>query len=123
MQCENAVEPRPLLDRILSGEEQALSFNKAAKLPELQRDNRAPALGQLYRYARRGVRGVVLEASLIGGSLVTTREAVGRFLQKLNDPDARTTATVGDTPRRQGAAAKRAHDAAMRELTRAGLAG
>jgi len=38
----------------------------------------------IYNWATRGKRGVVLESVMIGGVIVTTREAIQRFLQRLS---------------------------------------
>jgi hypothetical protein len=36
------------------------------------------------RWTRSGARGVVLESVLVGGRVMTSREAIGRFLAALN---------------------------------------
>lgn len=38
----------------------------------------------VWRWARRGVRGVKLETARIGGRVVTSREALGRFLAAID---------------------------------------
>jgi Protein of unknown function (DUF1580) len=38
----------------------------------------------IYNWASRGKRGVILESAAIGGILVTTREALQRFFQRLS---------------------------------------
>lgn len=39
----------------------------------------------VWRWARRGVRGVKLETARIGGRVVTSREALGRFLAAIDE--------------------------------------
>ena len=111
-----------LIDRIIAGEEQPIDAREVARLPAVCRGGRPIGVGVVYRWARRGVRGVVLETAMVGGGLATTREAVGRFLRQLNDRDrGGGPATSSATPRRQQAVARRAHTNAMTELARAGL--
>lgn len=43
-----------------------------------------PAMGTVYRWAQSGVGGVVLETAKVGGKVVTSKEAVRRFLAALN---------------------------------------
>ena len=56
-------------------------------------------ISAVYRWMSRGVRGVVLESVRIGGTAYTTREALQRFADRLNDtrggptPRSRTTLT------------------------------
>ncbi len=65
--------------------EDILSLTAAAKrLPHL-RGKRIHS-STLYRWASRGVRGVVLETARIGGSTVTSAEALQRFVDSLSRP-------------------------------------
>jgi hypothetical protein len=43
------------------------------------------------RWARTGVNGVVLESIVVGGRVMTSREAVARFLEALNAKRGRWT--------------------------------
>jgi hypothetical protein len=113
-------QPMTLIEQIISGAEAAISINQAAKLPELHRDGRTPNVGLLYRFARRGVRGVTLETAVVGGTLTTTRPAVARFLTRLNEPK-QPVAHAGPTPKQLSTASKRVHDNALAELRQAGL--
>ncbi len=116
-------EPPSLLERIQAGQEEAISVETAAKLPTLSRDGRPANRQVIYRMMTRGVRGVRLERMSTAGGIVTTREAVGRFLAELNDPDRHATPVPpGPTARRSSAAARRAHEAATDRMRRAGLA-
>jgi len=47
---------------------------------------RAIRKGTLYRWWRKGVRGVRLETILVGGQRYTSREAIERFLLAQNAP-------------------------------------
>ena len=68
--------------------EPAVSLARAAKLPELARDGRSPNPSTIFRWASRGIarngRRVVLETVQQGGTRVTTRSAIGRFLEELS---------------------------------------
>jgi hypothetical protein len=44
-----------------------------------------PHVSTLWRWSRRGVRGVTLETVSIGGRRYTSREALGRFTAALSD--------------------------------------
>lgn len=69
-----------------------IRLNQARSLKPLQRDGKRPDLTTLYRWATRGVRGVVLETVQVGASRCTTAEAVTRFIERLSNPDAPATA-------------------------------
>lgn len=91
--------------------ESVLSLNAAAKsLPG------RPHVSTLWRWYARGVRGVRLETTVIGGRRFTSREALQRFAE-------RGTAVASDdvlparTDRQREAAIRRA----QRELDAAGI--
>lgn len=54
----------------------------AQTLPKI--NGKKPCAVTVWRWARKGVRGVKLETEQIGGRLVTTAEAVERFLAKVS---------------------------------------
>lgn len=63
--------------------EQILTLKEAAKtLPQLCR-GQSVHRSTLYRWINRGVRGIRLEALKVGRTLVTSREAVQRFAERL----------------------------------------
>jgi hypothetical protein len=96
--------------------EDAITLKAACRLPELKRDGKPLHLATIFRWASRGVRGVVLETMQQGASKVTTREAIDRFFAKLGgeiDTDAKVP---GRTPLRR----KRDHERADKELAGAG---
>ena len=65
-------------------DEQLLSLADAARaLPRL-RGRKRVHVSTLHRWVLRGVRGVRLEATRLGRTLVTSREALQRFSDRLN---------------------------------------
>lgn len=93
--------------------EAVLSIPEAAALFAGRRPGKRVNVATVYRWARRGVRGVRLEAVAVGGMLKTSREAVLRFLERLNA--RRSGAGEPATPPRldgsKGARAKAAKEA------------
>jgi hypothetical protein len=68
--------------------EEILTFSQAAKrLPHLQRD-RPIHTSTLWRWAKRGLRGIKLETTKVGGPRVTSTEARLRFFAALANADA-----------------------------------
>jgi hypothetical protein len=72
-----------------------------------------------WRWAQRGVRGIVLETFSVGGRRYTTREAFGRFVERS------TAAAKGGPAPSPAARSNRQRDAAIRraeaELADAGI--
>jgi hypothetical protein len=64
--------------------EEKLTLSRARQLPELQRDGLGPHIATLTRWIVHGVRGVKLESCRQGGRRVVTREAIRRFLDRIN---------------------------------------
>ena len=65
--------------------ESLLTLNEARRLPWLKsRRGNAVSLCTLNRWRSRGVGGVVLETAKIGGTVVTSTEAVLRFVERLS---------------------------------------
>jgi hypothetical protein len=79
----------------------------AARLPG------RPHLGTLHRWIAKGVRGVHLEAGLLGGKRITSLEAVQRFLDALSG-----TAPEGARPAPR---LRRGHREAARRLNAEGI--
>lgn len=99
--------------------EQILSLTEAAKsLPRL--NGRRPAISTLWRWARKGVRGVRLDYIRVGRGIATSAEALQRFFNALAEADAReqpairASATVAALPNR----VRRQQQAAVDELLR-----
>ena len=73
--------------RIDATTENLLGLSEAAKL--LPRINgRKVATSTLWRWCRKGLRGVRLEYLRMGRDIVTSRQALGRFFRELADTDA-----------------------------------
>lgn len=67
--------------------ESVLSLNEAiATLPCV--DGRRPHLSTIWRWCKRGYRGIRLEYCRIGNRVVTSREALERFTQRLTEADS-----------------------------------
>jgi hypothetical protein len=47
---------------------------------------RAPSTTTLWRWRTKGIRGVRLETARVGGRVVTSVEAIRRFMERLSDP-------------------------------------
>ncbi len=63
--------------------ETLLTFSQAAKrLPQFD-GGRRPCPATVWRWARHGVRGIILESRLFGGRYVTSIEALDRFSKAL----------------------------------------
>ena len=68
--------------------EQLLTLSEAARaLPRLRGDRKVH-VSTLYRWIKRGVRGVRLESVKIGRTLVTSREALQRFAERVSTGSA-----------------------------------
>ena len=84
------------------GTEDILTFSETAKrLPEI--NGRRIAAATLWRWARRGLKGVRLESRKLGGRYVTSIEAVDRFaarLAELNNSSSAAPAAQQTRPRR-----------------------
>ncbi len=94
--------------------EALLSLTQAAKTLPRRRAGKRPHVSCLYRWAKTGCRGVILETVQVGGTKCTFKEALARFFERLTyggDHPTRCTPS-----QRQHAAAE-----AERELAREGL--
>jgi hypothetical protein len=72
-------------------------------------------LATIYRWAQCGLRGVRLETLRLGGSRVTSVEALQRFAERLTNPAA------GDADGRTDARRERAAEAVEAQLDRLGI--
>lgn len=93
--------------------EKKISLSRAARLPILSRDGRSPNPSTIWRWHAHGVRSVKLETVNIGGRVMTSEEAVERFIERLSfaiAPDQQTPS--------QG---KQRHEAATKRLAAAGI--
>lgn len=66
--------------------EQLLSLSDASRaLPPI--DGKRPHVSTIWRWCKRGIRGVRLEYVRLGHRICTSKEALGRFAQRLADED------------------------------------
>jgi len=63
--------------------EQTITLSQAARLLPRLRGDRTVHVSTLYRWIKRGIRGVRLEAAKIGRTSVTSREAIQRFVDRI----------------------------------------
>lgn len=71
--------------------ENKMSLGRAARHPELCVDGRHVHPGTLARWATRGVRGVLLATTRIGGRRLVTLTAIREFLRQLSGSGAQST--------------------------------
>ena len=76
-----------------------------------------PHTSTIWRWHRRGIKGVRLETAIIGGRRYTSREAIQRFIERTTAADDGDTSVSASTPRVRS----RAIDQAERELDAAGI--
>ena len=78
--------------------EQLLGLKEAADYVSRRfrdrRGGRRLAISTIFRWASRGLGGVRLETTMIGGTRATSVEALARFFSRLSDP-SRPAAAVG----------------------------
>ncbi len=104
--------------------EELLSLTDAAKaLPPI--DGKRPHVSTIWRWVRRGVRGIRLEHVRLGHRVCTSQEALARFAQRLADADdravGRPVGRLQTKPTRTAAKRQRAVESAENELTQLGI--
>ena len=72
--------------------ESILTFNEAAATLPYRRRGKPGGKSTLYKWAKHGLRGVILETIQIGGTRCTSREALQRFFDALTPTLATATA-------------------------------
>lgn len=82
--------------------EQLILFAKSGQ----EFPGRSPAPATLNRWRLRGVRGVKLETLLIGGQRFTSREAIQRFIEAQNQPQAAEPSMTAAERQARSAAAR-----------------
>lgn len=97
-------------DSILDGEE-LLTFAEAAKVLPQRRGGAKVATSTLWRWSRRGSRGVVLRTIRVGGNVYVSREALVAFIAARSAVDHAPQQPMATT------ASKRA----VKELDRLGM--
>ena len=75
--------------------EKIVSFTEASKLLPVINGRRIHP-SALWRWARKGVKGVRLETRRLGGRFVTSMEAIERFSKALAEVDAAAGSRIGD---------------------------
>jgi hypothetical protein len=92
--------------------ETLISMSEAAGRVPSFRPGKKTHVATIFRWAQHGVRGVRLESIRFGGRLVTSVEALSRFVEALSN-------APGDAPAPSPAPAARRHaEAVAAELTR-----
>ncbi|MCH7727048.1 MAG: DUF1580 domain-containing protein [Planctomycetes bacterium] len=79
----------------ISIDEGLLPLAEAAKILPRRR-GRKVATSTLYRWAKRGLRGVCLEVVQVGGTTCTSRSALQRFFNRLTAAARPKTPTMDD---------------------------
>ena len=75
-------------ERRISTDEELITLSEAAKcLPKV--NGKKPAICTLWRWCRKGLRGIFLEYVRVGRKICTTREALLRFFTDLAEIDER----------------------------------
>jgi hypothetical protein len=104
--------------------ETTLDLAAAARDPILRIGQRRPHPSTLYRWARRGLNGVFLEYARIGRRIVTSREALARFVAALAKADRRDAPVKSARPRPRSRSERERANAiadARRRLAAAGI--
>ena len=103
--------------------EDIISLSQAAKvMPAV--DGKRVHTSTVFRWCKKGVRGVRLEYSRLGRRIVTSREALSRFGAALADADKTPRASSAgrsESPTRTPAERRRAMAAAEARLAKRGL--
>lgn len=95
--------------------EKRLTLTEAAALPGMEAKAVHPQT--IWRWATRGVRGVVLETMFVGGQRFTTAEALRRFCESVTDQANSALASPTPKARRRRMTA----EAIRRGLARHGI--
>ena len=81
-------------------EETTLTLTEAAKALPCLRGGKRVHLATLHRWVQRGVAGVRLEALRLGRTVVTSREALQRFAERLSAQSGPAAAASPEAARR-----------------------
>jgi hypothetical protein len=81
-------------------DETLLTLTEAAKALPCLRGGKRVHLATLHRWVLRGVRGVHLEAVRLGRTVVTSREALQRFAERLSAKGGPAAAASPEAARR-----------------------
>ena len=82
----NVADERNGIERLIGCDEQLITLTEATRrLPKV--DGKKISVCTLWRWCRRGLRGVSLEYVRVGRKICTTREALLRFFTDLAETD------------------------------------
>ena len=85
------------IDRRIGMNEELMTLTEATKrLPKV--DGKRVSICTLWRWCRKGLRGVYLEYVRVGRKICTTHQALLRFFSELADLDARAVSTARSKP-------------------------
>ena len=98
--------------------EDLISMTEATSMFPRNTRGRKIDVKSVYRYVKSGCRGVILE-SLKTPQLVTSRQAIARFMQRLSERDKASLPTPGAISARKQTS--QTHQAVERELDRLGI--
>ena len=83
-------------------EEQLIALADVPAILPKRRSGKRIHLSCVYRWAQRGLRGIRLETLQCGGTKVTSKKALARFFQQLDEsPPQRTESRTSRSRRRQ----------------------
>ena len=88
-------------------EEDTLTFDQTIEEVTRLRDGRRLAKSTIWRWCKVGVKGVKLEVTYCGGQRLTSKQALGRFFQRLADLRQSGDPAPVQTPRRGRTPAER----------------
>jgi len=95
---DNAASQTSGIQGLIGPDEQLVTLTEATKLlPKV--DGRKVAVSTLWRWCRKGLRGVALEYARVGRRVCTSREALLRFFNRLTDLDRRIPPDTRSQPR------------------------
>jgi len=97
--------------------ETLITFAEASRMLPARRGGKRVHLSTWHRWATKGSRGVRLEVVRVGSTLCTSREAVGRFLDRLTKAHPTPGSHETDRPSTRRAA----HSKAERDAEQMGI--
>lgn len=100
--------------------EQVISLREATKCLPVRRRGKPVHISCIYRWTLNGCKGIKLESIQIGGTRCTSREALGRFFERLSQASGIDADQALPTFRTSSQRAK-ADAQAERELIKAGF--
>ena len=96
--------------------EKLLSLTDAARaVPAI--DGRRPHTSTIWRWCRRGIRGIRLEYLRLGHRVVTSEAAIGRFAQRLAEADTPPMSAAPTQPPKKRTPRRRERDIQKAEAT------